>query len=274
MDKHLELAHFLKTRRDKITPEQVGLPHGSRRRTPGLRREEVAQLAGVGITWYTWLEQGRDIKVSQQVLDSLARVLQFTNQERQHLFMLAGKGKMHSSPVEQNVITPALKNLLDNVTDIPAYIIDQRWNLLAWNNISAQVFGDFSSLIQAERNIVYLMFNNQDYMELFEDWEFHARGVIARFRATYGKYQDDRWMQEFVQNQCNANSLFEEWWAIHDVHAMEDVIKEINHPKVGRMVYEFVSLDVSANPNLKLIFHNPVSGTGTRSKIAQLKGLG
>lgn len=236
----------------------------------GLRREEVAQLTGIGLTWYTWLEQGRDIQVSSQVLESIARVLQLTQEETYHLFVLAGKAVMNSNTLEPNLITSAIRNLLDNIVDIPAYIMDQRWNLLAWNDISEKVFGDFTTLSQSEKNIVHLMFANKPYMELFDDWAFHARGIIARFRATCVKYPDDVWFRTFVNDLCSVSTAFNEWWALHDVHGMDDVIKEISHPTVGRMVLEFVSFDVSANSNLKLIFHNPVAGTNTKSKIDML----
>lgn len=270
MTKHVELANFLKTRRNKIQPEQVGLPNGTRRRTTGLRREEVAQLSGIGLTWYTWLEQGRDIQVSNQVLESITRALQLTQEETYHLFVLAGKAVVNHNFSAPNLITLAIRSLLDNIVDIPAYIMDQRWNLLAWNDISEKVFGDFNKLSQSERNIVQLMFTNKAYMDLFDDWSFHARGIIARFRASYAKYSDDTWFRMFINNLCNISAKFNEWWALHDVHGMDDVIKEINHPIVGRMVFEFVSFDVSANPNLKLIFHNPSVGTDTKHKIDML----
>lgn len=269
-DKHIELAHFLKTRRNKIQPEQAGLPSGTRRRTAGLRREEVAQLAGIGLTWYTWLEQERDIQVSNQVLESIARVLCLTAEETCHLFSLAGNTVMAANSSELNLITPAIRNLLNNIVDVPAYVMDQRWNLLAWNDISQKVFGDFSVLSPSERNIVHLMFMNRPYMNLFEDWPFHAYGIIARFRAAYGKYPDDVWFDPFIKNMCNSSTIFDEWWAMHDVHGMDDVIKEIHHPKARRMIFEFSSFDISSNPNLKLIFHNPISGTDTKSKIDML----
>lgn len=266
-DQRIELADFLKSRRNRIQPEQVGLPKGARRRTAGLRREEVAQLAGIGLTWYTWLEQGRDIQVSRQVLESIARVLKLTPEECHHLFVLAGKAVPNRANSIPDQVTPTLQNLLDSMTDLPAYIMDQRWNLLAWNAIAEKVFGNFTTLPPPERNVIRLMFTNKAYMALFDDWAFHARGIIARFRATYAKYPDDHFLLDMIRDLCHTSTSFHEWWALHDVHGMDDVIKEIHHPIVGRMVLAFTSFDLSTNPNLKLIFHQPVADTGTKEKV-------
>lgn len=268
-NRYIELGHFLKTRRNKVLPNQVGLPDGMRRRTPGLRREEVAQLAGISLTWYTWLEQGRPINVSNQLLESLCHVLLLTNEERNHLFNLALK----SSPVykvEQCPVSASLQNVLDHLTIIPAYIMDDKWNIVAWNNCACAVFGDFSKLEPKERNIVWMMFNNSDYMSLFDDWAFHARGILARFRATCGKHVDDDWYTTFVNKLRAQNTSFDKWWSMYAVHGMNEITKKLTHPVVGCLSFEFSCFDVSDNPNLKLILHTPSPDTDTKQKIIDL----
>lgn len=257
-NRYIELGDFLRTRRNKIKPEQLGLPCGTRRRTPGLRREEVAHLAGIGLTWYTWLEQGRAINVSDDVLDSLSRVFILSDEERVHLYALANKtipnGENDYQPVSDTLMR-ILKRF--DTAYCPAYIMDSHWNVVAWNELAATIFGDFSLLSTYERNIVYMMFCNQEYMTLFEDWEFHAKGIIARFHAAMAKHIDDPWFSGFVHDLKNKCNTFSAWWSLYDVNRMSDVIKELKHPLIGKMTYEFVSFDVSDNQNLKLLVHNP-----------------
>lgn len=257
-NRYTELGDFLKTRRNKIKPEQLGFPIGTRRRTPGLRREEVAQLAGIGLTWYTWLEQGREINVSDDVLDNLSRVYLLTEEERSHLYTLANKplakGKGRYQPVNDTLIRVLEKF---DVSYSPAYIMDYHWNLVAWNKCAVAIFGDFSLLPAYERNVVYMMFCNQDYMALFDDWEFHAKGILARFHTTMAKHIDDPWFTGFIQDMKNKSDKFSEWWSLYDVNSMSDVVKELTHPLAGKLTFEFVSFDVSDNLNLKLLVHNP-----------------
>jgi len=269
-NRYIELGNFLKSRRNKIQPSQVGLSNGIRRRTPGLRREEVAQLAGISLTWYTWLEQGRPINVSEQLLESLCRVLFLTKEERNHLFILAAKTFPSDDYPEQSPITAALQNVLDSLDVIPAYLMDNRWDVIAWNKSACKIFCDFSTINPNERNIVWLMFKNSEYMDLFNDWDFHARGILARFRATCGKHIDDDWFTAFINKLRAESSAFNEWWSIYDVHGMSDIIKEITHPTIGSLSFEFNSFDVSDNANLKLILHTPLAGTDTKDKIMLL----
>jgi len=269
-NRYIELGNFLKSRRNKIQPSQFGLPNGVRRRTPGLRREEVAQLAGVSLTWYTWLEQGRPINVSDQLLESLCRVLLLTKEERNHLFALAAKTPPCDNWAEQSPITSALQNVLDGLDLIPAYIMDDKWNILAWNRSACKIFLDFSKMELEERNVVWMMFTNSDYMRLFDNWPFHAKGIVSRFRVTYGKHIDNDWFTDFVSKLKKRSPAFNEWWSIFDVNGMGDIIKNITHPTIGDLSFEFNSFDVSNNENLKLILHIPLTGTDTRKKIMLL----
>ena len=271
--RYLELGDFIKTRRGKILPSQVGLPSGLRRRTPGLRREEVAQLAGIGLTWYTWLEQGRPIRVSSQVLESLARVLLLDPHERDYLFTLA-RHVVPASPLSrQSVIKPSVQHILDSLQLSPALIIDQRWNVIAWNNASSVVFGDFGMIDPLDRNIVSMIFTDNSYMSLFIDWEFHARGMLARFRTAYGQHVDDPWFAAFIENLKIKSNAFREWWSQHEAQNSTEVNKELKHPIAGKLVFESCSFALSDNPNLKMIVNTPLPETDTAEKVRGLSGM-
>jgi transcriptional regulator with XRE-family HTH domain len=263
MEKHRckELGDFLKARRAKILPSQVGLPEGTRRRIPGLRREEVAYLAGVGLTWYTWLEQGRDIRVSADVIQSLSRVLMLDEQERKHLYTLARQIPLENYPAYRGVISPMLQHVLDNLTLSPSFIMDARWNTIAWNKAAEVVFADFSKIEPSYRNMVWMMFNYPDYRNLFVDWEYHAQGMLARFRSACSSYVEDSWYIKFVKDMQNESKEFDLWWSQYNVQINSDVYKRLKHPSVGEMVFEFSSFDVSDNPSLKLIVNAPYGDT-------------
>ena len=181
-----ELADFLKTRRARLTPAQAGLPDGGRRRTPGLRREEVAMLASVSTVWYTWLEQERDVRPSAQVLDSVAGALRLDPDEKAHLFALADQGSYYPLVRREEVVSPALRRALDALNPNPAYVMGRRWDKLAWNDAMTLVFGDLGSLPAKERNTLWSMFTNQRMRQTIPDWESHARHVLAQFRARLG----------------------------------------------------------------------------------------
>lgn len=265
-----ELGNFLRIRRNKILPSQVGLSIGIRRRTPGLRREEVAQLASVGLTWYTWLEQGRQINVSDQVLESLAKVLMLDQEERKYLFALAMKPLPFENYFETIQINDKLQHILNSLTTSPAYIMDQKWNIIGWNKSANLIFGDFNQINPPERNVVKMMFCRNEYMELFDDWESHAKAIVARFRVMCSKFIDDPGFAEFANNLKVKSPDFNLWWSTYDVQGMGDVIKELTHPIVGKLVFEFSSFDVSDNPNLKMLIHTPVLETGTIDKMKRL----
>lgn len=268
--RHKELGNFLKNRRARILPSQVGLQKGLKRRTPGLRREEVASLAGIGLTWYTWLEQGRDIKVSSAVLESLSRVLLLDKQEQIHLYTLAGQVPKAEIPSCEVTVSPILQHVLDNLILSPSFIMDTRWNIISWNKTASVVFGDFNKISLRERNMVWMMFNNEAYKNLFVDWEFHAKGMLARFRSTTAKYAEDSLLVNFIENLKEKSEKFNLWWSKYEVQTKSGFHKKLKHPIAGTMIFEFVSFDVSDNPNLKLIVNNPLPGTDTDIKVKLL----
>src|SRR5437764_11447635 len=175
-----ELSNFLRTRRARLSAAEVGLPLAPRRRTPGLRREEVAQLAGMSVTWYTWLEQARPISVSAEMLDNLARVLRLDGIERVQLFQLGLRGPVLYSKPKSQRISPLLKQMLEQMEHLPAFILGARWDVLAWNLAAGAFFG-FPGIPAAERNFVWLFFTDSTVRSLIVDWPTRARDVLARF---------------------------------------------------------------------------------------------
>lgn len=265
-----ELADFLKTRRAKILPSQVGLPITSRRRTPGLRREEVAQLAGIGLTWYTWLEQGRSIRVSASVIESLCRVLLLDKNERRHLYLLANQPIPAEVPEYKPAVNPALQHVLDSLVLCPSIITDQRWNVLAWNKETSLVFGDYAEKTVRERNIVWTMFTENKYKQLFPDWSHYAKRLLGAFRASCGHYAEDSWLVQFIDDLKARSIEFQEWWSLHEIESCSEKFKKLNHPAMGIMEFEVNSYEVSDNKDLRMIVHVPLQGTQTAEKMKSL----
>jgi hypothetical protein len=265
-----ELADFLKTRRAKILPSQVGLSTAARRRTPGLRREEVAQLAGIGITWYTWLEQGRPIHVSTQVIESLSRVLLLNKQERIHLHLLANQPLPADTPEYQGAVSPILQHVLDSLTICPSMVTDQRWNVVAWNKAACVIFGEFSEMNARERNMVWAMFTDNKFKLLYDGWDLHAKSLLGRFRSTCGKYIEDSWLAQFIDDLKTQSPEFNLWWPLHEIQNDSGVYKKLNHPEAGTLNFESSSFDVPDNSGLKLFVHVPVSETDTAAKMKSL----
>lgn len=270
--RHKELSDFLKTRRKNILPSQAGLAEGTRRRTPGLRREEVAQLAGIGLTWYTWLEQGRPIRVSVQVIESLSKILLLDKQERIHLYLLANQPLPADIKEPQEAISPVLQQVLDHLVLCPSLIMDQRWNVIAWNKEACLLFGDFTQMNARERNIVWAMFTDKSYKQLFVDWELHAKNLLGRFRSTCGQYIEDAWITQFIDELKMQSTAFNLWWPLHEVQSNSEVHKQLNHSSVGILNFGVSKFDVSDNSGLVLIVHTPLAGTDTAEKMKLLLG--
>lgn len=268
--RYKELADFLKTRRSKISPAQAGITSETRRRTPGLRREEVAQLAGVGLTWYTWLEQGRNIRVSAQVIESLSRVLLLDTQERIHLYRLANQPPPADSPEFGIPVSPILQHVLDNLVLCPSFLADQRWNVIAWNRAACLLLGDFSQMNPHHRNIIRGMFTNDYFKHLYTNWDVYARSLLGRFRSTCGKYIDDPWFCQLVDELKAVSPEFKTWWSLHDVIDDSGAYKQFNHPKAGLMDFESSCFDVPDNSGVRLFIHAPVPGTNTAAKMKAL----
>jgi transcriptional regulator with XRE-family HTH domain len=264
-----ELANFLRTRRSQLSPEEVGLPRTARRKTAGLRREEVAQLAAVGVTWYTWLEQGRDIHVSTQVLDSLAQTFRLTPAEKAHLFLLAGQTSPTHPVPQQEHVSPFLSRLLEHMGTNPAYITGRRWDVLAWNQAACWIIADFATMPVEERNIVRLIFTNEEFRRRCVDWENIAQRVLAQLRASSSQYQHDAQLGGLIRDLQQHSPEFARWWSRHEVQERQDGRKEFIHPVVGSLVLEHSTFQIEDAPGLKMVIYLPVCEETAR-KLEQL----
>ncbi|UBI38911.1 MULTISPECIES: helix-turn-helix transcriptional regulator [Streptomyces] len=272
-----ELRRFLMTRRARVTPAEAGLPAGGVRRTPGLRREEVAVLAGVGTTWYQWLEQGRDITVSPQVLDGVARVLRLSSVERRHLYVLAG---LNPPPPESGQrpddLCPGLRRLIDGWLPWPAHILDPCWNTVAHNAAAALVWGFRPG---ERRNWLADFFTDPGYRTATAGpaeaarREENARRLVAQFRASRSERPGSEAAAEVagtVAGLCALSGEFARLWEAGDVHPEGQLVYEIDHPGVGRLCFESSPLRIPSRPDLTIAVHNPVPGTGTAEKVERL----
>jgi transcriptional regulator with XRE-family HTH domain len=265
-----ELSDFLRNRRGRIAPADVGLPETNRRRTPGLRREEVAQLAGVSATWYTWLEQKRPIGVSSGVLDSLARVLRLDPAERMQLFQLALRQPVLESPSKRETVSPLIRRLLDQTDPVPAFVIGRRWDVLAWNRAALAFFFDFEQVPSNERNTLWLIFTSSTLRSLLVDWRSRGQDTVARFRADYGRHAGDAHFVQLVERLKSVSPEFAEWWPRHDILPMTEGRNAYDHPQVGRMIVEHTTFSVIDNPELRLIVFR---ATAASDSIAKMKKI-
>ncbi|MFF4776006.1 helix-turn-helix transcriptional regulator [Microtetraspora fusca] len=254
-----ELAGFLRSRRESLSPEAVGLAGGSRRRTPGLRREEVAQLSGVSVTWYTWLEQARDITVSRQVLESLSRALRLTPAERSHLFALA-EAPLPAEPARRMPVNPTLRALVETLDPNPAHVINQSWDLLAYNRAYADLVGGLADLPDEERNSIWLLFTRPGMRTLLVDWQREARAILGQFRAAAGKNPDDPRTTALIDALLAASPAFASMWSAHPIQAFTPATKHFNHPHVGRITLNYTKLVVAEDVTQHLVVFLPATG--------------
>jgi transcriptional regulator with XRE-family HTH domain len=250
-----ELAEFLRNRRERITPEQVGIPVTGRRRTPGLRREEVAGLAGVGVTWYTWLEQGRDINASEQVLSAIARTLRLDPYERSHLFTLAGAPE----PVREQdckVITPGIRAILDQLEPFPAAVQNARTDLLAFNDTYDWLM-DVRSLPFEERNSMLQCFTNPRWQARLCDWVAGMPRTVAQFRAAMAEHIGEPSWKALVKRLRQESPEFAALWNQHDVQPMRNLTKRFLHPEAGPLAFEYTHLWFGRRSEVRLTTYVP-----------------
>ena len=251
-----ELAGFLRSRRERIAPEQVGLPPAARRRTPGLRREEVATLAGVGVTWYTWLEQGRGINASPQVLDAVARTLLLDPHERDHLFRLADvqdgsvQGECASLP-------PTAQVLLDQLDPFPACIRNARFDFLAWNRSFDLLMGPLHDLPFEERNSLWRMFTVPACRAATLDWEEATRRMVAEYRAAMAEHTAEPAWKCLVSRLLKASTEFAELWERHEVASPENLTKRYLHPEVGVLKLNYTHLWLGQRLGTRMTTYTP-----------------
>jgi len=266
-----DLADFLRTRRTRLSPEQVGLTRGERRRTPGLRREEVAQLANVGVSWYTLLEQGRDIHPSKEVLHSIADALQLALDERHHLFLLANQPDIFEAHASNEQVSPTLYRVLEALNPVPAYVIGYRWNFLAWNTAAEHVWLLSKSVPPYDYNAIWRIFANPTSFHLYSpNWEHVAQKMLAEFRADSVPYADEEWFKCLIADLQGISPEFRTWWSRYDVRGRSDALKTIQHPVVGCLMFEHTTLQVPTMPELKIMIYTPLPETDTLQKLRQL----
>ncbi len=252
------LGAYLRDRRERLDPAALGLPM-TRRRTPGLRREEVAQRAHVSPTWYTWLEQGRGGAPSEVVLERIASALLLTHVEREHLFQLAfGRAPELRAP-EAVGITPRLQRVLDALTLSPAIVKTTMWDVVGWNRAASAVLTDYDALPPEQRNIVKLIFCNPRVRAAQDDWESVARFVVAAFRADAARVADTARVEALVREVSALSPDFERYWREHDVKAFGEGVKRLRHPVVGLIAFEYSAFSVDQRPDLGMVVYQPAT---------------
>ncbi|HEX3607137.1 MAG TPA: helix-turn-helix transcriptional regulator [Candidatus Dormibacteraeota bacterium] len=263
-----ELADFLRSRRARLGPEDVGLPNGVRRRTPGLRREEVALIAGVGVTWYTWLEQGREISVSRLVLESICRALRLDAAERAHLNTLAG---LDVAPIaaQLDTVPPAVQAMLDELDPCPAYVLNARYDVLAWNRAESALIGDLGALSCTDRNILWLLFTDPAWRSLLVDWEHDAAWVVAQFRAAMARHVGESHWVSLVERLQAASEDFGTMWDRHEVAGTRSRSKTYRHPRVGLLTVNPVSMRLAESPDCRVMVCVPADAA-SRTALEEL----
>ena len=259
-----DLAAFLRSRRERISPEDVGLPSGKRRRTPGLRREEVAALAGVGVTWYTWLEQGRDIGVSAAFLDSLSKVFKLDATERRYLFLLAHQRPPPEPGKTWCIVPPIIQRLMEDLVSRPAYVLNLRWDVLAFNSAADRVFR-FSLHPLERRNLLWMLFTDTSMRRLFDPWEEQAIDVLSSFRRDFARATEDPHVVTLIKDLRKIDPDFRVWWHSQDIHAPCHGVRHMLLQDVGRVAFEHTTVTIDEDRHLRLIYYaartdQPTSG--------------
>ncbi|WP_030976530.1 helix-turn-helix transcriptional regulator [Streptomyces sp. NRRL S-1824] len=277
LDRRAELSEFLRTRRARLKPDDVGMPsHGRHRRVPGLRREELAQLAGVSVAYYTRLEQGNGRNVSAEVLDSIARALRLTDAEHAHLTHLAKPKQQRSkyrAPKRQQVRV-ALQQLLESMEGVPAYIGGARSEILAWNPMAAALFGDWGKLPPAERNWARLTFLSPEYRELFLDWDSKASDIVSYLRLYAGQHPEDSDLSALVGELSVKCEEFRRLWATHDVKEKSHGMKRMRHPLVGDLTLAYETMNLPDDHEQFLCVYHAEPGSTSAEALRLLASWG
>ncbi|MFC9243980.1 helix-turn-helix domain-containing protein [Streptomyces sp. NPDC057136] len=271
-----ELSEFLRTRRARLKPEDVGLPDfGRHRRVPGLRREELAQLAGVSVAYYTRLEQGNGRNVSAEVLDAIARALRLTDAEQAHLTHLAKPKQHRKKPsARQQRVRGTLCRLLDTMEGVPAYIVGRRSEILAWNRMAAAVFGDWSELPPQERNWARMVFLKPEYRELFVEWDQKATDIVSYLRMDAGCHPDDPRLSALVGELSVKSQEFRRLWATHDVKEKSHGVKRLHHPLVGELSLSFETFALPDDAEQSVVVYHAEPGSASAQALRLLASWG
>ena len=249
-----ELAELLRTRRHRLTPADVGLPAGRRRRTAGLRREEVAQLAGVSATYYTFLEQGRDVRPSRQVVAALAEALRLSSAERAHLFQLAGVTPAADDEAQAETVAPVVTAMVARLDPFPAYLKGRRWDVLAVNRAARALFTDWEARAPGDRNMIWWMFTDPAARKVYVDWEKEAADMLGRFRAAAARRLDDPDFADLIERLHQVSPEVRSWWPRYDVRQVGGGTKHLHHPDLGDVAFQHTVLQVADHPEQMLVY--------------------
>jgi transcriptional regulator with XRE-family HTH domain len=264
-DNHRELGNFLLTRRLQTTPEAVGLPSGQRRRTPGLRREEVAALAHVSPTWYTRLEQGKPIGVSAQVVHGVARALNLSDAEERHLLTLAGLPA--ASPSSHSLVPDEAIALLEQLNPFPSFVLDNQWNFVAWNHTAGRLYA-FDDVAPADRNVLAFLFANPAHRKRLVHWHKEARASVARFRSLTAYAVGEPWFINLVNRMAAISPEFAVLWQNYDVQEEHANPKLVVHPHLGRIELHQTTLVMPSAPGLQIITQLPATERDRQKLVA------
>lgn len=249
------LGHFIRAHRERLTPAALGRADAGRRRTPGLRREELAELAGLSATWLAWLEQGRSVAASPAALDRLARALGLAPPERRYFFELAGRRDPQTPPLATDELPPILVAALHAIA-VPAYLLDRVWQLRGWNPPAERLFAGWLDRV-GDRNMLRFVFLEAEARTLISDWEQRARNIVAEFRADCGNQLADPDIAEFIADLCREPPIFARFWRDQDVRSRNGGERAFDHPQDGLLRYEQLTLSPATRPDLKLVLLMP-----------------
>lgn len=260
------LGEFLRAIRERLTPEQVGLPPIGRRRTPGLRREEVAYLANVGVSWYTSIEQGKDVHPSHQVLESLASALKLSGDERRYLFLLAANAEDVGEEEIYDEVSVGLERTVFALEPHPTYILGRYWDILIWNRAAEFLFRfpPYSENALPKLNLMQHFIIDRSRKDSSTEWEERAKIMVARFRADCALYPQDEKLNEMVEKFKQESEFFNKWWPHYEVKSVTDCHKVHDDPRLGKLEFDHISMQLSNSPDMKLMVYTAVPATAQK----------
>ncbi len=267
---NVELRDYLRSRRARISPEEAGLPPARNRRVPGLRREEVAMLAGVSVDYYVRLERGRNLNVSEAVLDAVATALRLDETERGHLFTLARRRRAKRRPPPRQRVRPALRHVVEGISDLPALLVGHRTDILASNSLARALYTDFDALPRRERNMARYLFLDETARDLLVDWAGVARATAAGLRLYAGQRPDDPRLAELVGELSVRDKDFRRWWADHDVVRRASGTKGYHHPIAGDLTLDYEVFHPTGDPDLLLGLYSAAPGSPSEHALRLL----
>ncbi len=263
-----QLSEFLKSCRARLSPTSVGLPMGGRRRTPGLRREDVAALAGLSATWYTWLEQGRDVRASDRVLESLSRTLRLTTEERDYLFSLAQHRPAPPNATQVEEVSPAVRRTLEAL-NIPALVMTPRWDVVYWNRMMTIALRDYGAMPPDERNLLKILLASPENRSGAEDYEMMARRILAKLRVDYSQAGGDPGFDLLIEELNETSAVFRRLWRSPEIMGHSEGVHLERHTRLGGITFEHTSYVIEGAPMLRVMIYAP-HGEDSIAKVSEL----